>query len=103
MLMVMSANYFMTVMIVLPVMPEFMNRFVIFVMMLKSVSFVSVSRPMTIIMLFVMTPWGLIPSAIIMRPSLVSVAPVMPGAEMFFIDLFMMPVISAIRPGITHK
>jgi hypothetical protein len=33
----------------------------------------------------------------------VSVAPLMPGAEMFFIDLFMMPVISAIRPGSTHK
>jgi hypothetical protein len=90
-------------MTVLIVMPEFMNRSVIFVMMLKSVYFGSVSRPMTIIVFFVTVPWGLIPSATIVRPSLVSVAPLMPGAEMFFIDLFMMPVISAIRPGSTHK
>ena len=103
MLMVMSANYFMAVMIVLPVMPEFMNRFVIFVMMLKSVSFGSMSRPMTIIAFFVMVPRGLIPSVTIVRPSVVSVAPVMPGAEMFFIDLFMIPLIFAIRPGSTHK
>ena len=103
MLVVMFANYFMTVMIVMPVMPEFMERSVIFVMMVKSVSFGSVNRPMAIIVSFVMVPRGLIPSATLVRPSMVSVALVMPRAEMFFMALFMMPVFSAIRPGDTHK
>ena len=100
MLMVMSANYFMTVMIVIPV---FVKRSVKFAAIHKSVSFGSISRLMTIIMFFVMTPGGLIPSAVIARRFLISVASVMPGAEMFFFDLFMMPVFSAIRPGSTHK
>ena len=97
MLMVMFVNHLMAVMI-LP-----MNRSVIFMTVLRGVSFCSVDRPMTIIMFLVMTPGVLIRSAAIVRSIRVSVAPGMFSAEMLVPDLFRMPDFSAIRPGCTCK
>jgi hypothetical protein len=93
----MFVNHFMAATIV------FMHRSVIFLTVLKSVSFGSVGRRMTIILFFVMTPGVLMPSGAIMRRFMVSVAPVMFSADMLVPDLFMMPVFSAIRPGSTYK
>ena len=93
----MFANHLLMVMI------ESMDRSVIFLTVLKSVSFGSIDRRMTIIMFLVITPGVLIPSAVIVRRFPVSVAPVMFSADMLVPDLFMMPFFSAIRPGSTCK
>ena len=95
--MVMFVNPFIAVIIV------FMNRSVIFMTVLKSVSSGSMSRQMTIIMFFVMTPGVLIPPAVVARRFLVSGAPVMFSADMLIPDPIRMPVFSAIRPGSTCK
>ena len=76
-----------------------MNRSVIFLTVLKSVSFGSVGRRMTNIMFFEMTPGVLIPSAVIVRRFMGPVVFVMFSADMFIADLFRMPVFAAIRPG----
>ena len=93
----MIVNHFMAATIV------FMHRSVIFLTVFKSVSFGSVGRRMTIILFFVMTPGGGIPSAAMVRRFMVSVAPVRFSADMLVPDLFMIPVFSAIRPGSTCK
>jgi hypothetical protein len=95
--MIMFVNPFIAVIIV------FMNRSVIFVTVLKSVPFGSVSRQVTIIMFFVMTSGVLIPPAVVVRRFLVSVAPVIFSADMLIPDRIMMPVFSALRPGSTCK
>jgi hypothetical protein len=81
----------------------FINRSVIFATVLKSMSFGSVGRRMTNKMVFVLMPWVLIASAVIVRRFPVSVAPVMFSADMLIPVPFVMPVISAIRPGCTCK
>ena len=93
----MFANHLMAVMIV------FVNRSVIFLTVLKSVSFGSVGRRMTIIMFFVMTPGVFIPPVAVERRFPVSVAPVMFSTDMLSPDLTLMPVFCAIRPGSTCK
>ncbi len=75
----MFANHFMAVTIVV------INRSVIFLMVLKSVSFGSVGRRITIIMFFVITPGVLIPSAAVVRRFPAFVAPVC--LQMKYLDL----------------
>ena len=97
MLMVMSANHLMAVKIV------FIDRSVIFLTVLKGVSFGSVGRRMTSIIFLVLTPGVFIPPVAVVSRFPVSVAPVMFSAEMLIPGLFLMPVFSDIRPGRTCK
>ena len=89
--------------------PEFMNRSVIFAMVLKSVSFGSVSRRMTIIMFFIM--YYVVYNDTGGAHAIRGYCETIPGTcrsfchvqrKCFFPDLFMMPVFSAIRPGSTR-
>jgi len=88
-----------------------MNRSMIFLTVLKSVSCGSVGCRMTnimffimaIILFFVMMPGVLIPSAVIVGRFMGPAVFVMFSADMFIPDLFRMPAFAAIRPGSTGK